>query len=181
MGLDRAARLEAVLFVSQEPASLADLARALEAPPVEVEGALEDLATRLEGRGLALQRQGQRFQLVTRPEAAGDVQRYLDLELGSRLSQAALETLALIAYKQPVTRQALEAIRGVSCDSVLRSLQARGLIEEVDRLEQAGRPIRYGTTFQFLQHFGLASLADLPPLPGPDEGSAQAESTDELP
>jgi segregation and condensation protein B len=102
--------------------------------------------------------------MVTAPEAAPHIERFLDLELSSKLSAPALETLAIVAYQQPVTRAEMEAVRGVNCDSVLRTLLSKGLIEEVGRLPQAGRPIVYGTTFEFLQHFGLQDLAELPPL-----------------
>jgi segregation and condensation protein B len=103
--------------------------------------------------------------LATVPEAGPHIERFLGLDLTSRLSQAALESLALIAYRQPITRAQVEAIRGVNCDGVLRTLLARGLVEPVGRLEQAGRPYLYGTTFQFLQYFGLDGLEQLPSLP----------------
>jgi segregation and condensation protein B len=89
----------------------------------------------------------------------------LGLDLSTKLSQAALETLAVIAYRQPLTRAEVEAIRGVGCDGVLRTLITRELVEAVGRLEQPGRPYQYGTTVQFLQYFGLDSLDHLPPLP----------------
>jgi len=162
------ARVEALLFVAAEPPTVAQLARALEVPAEAIEEALRTLADRLRERGLRLQRQGDRVQLVTAPEAAEDVRRFLGLSGGPRLSTAALETLAIIAYRQPITRAEIEAIRGVNCDGVLRTLLARGLIEEVGRAEGPGRPILYGTTMLFLQHFGLRSLADLPPLDGAD-------------
>jgi segregation and condensation protein B len=166
------ARVEALLFVAEEPPSVAQLARALEATPEAVEEALRGLAERLKDRGLRLQRKGDWVQLVTAPEAAEDVRRFLGLTAGPRLSPAALETLAIIAYRQPITRAEIEAIRGVNCDGVLRTLLARGLIEEVGRSEGPGRPILYGTTFLFLQHFGLRSLEDLPPLDGAEEGAS---------
>jgi len=103
-------------------------------------------------------------QLVTAPEAASYVERFLGLEARTRLSRAALEALAIIAYRQPITRPEIEAIRGVSSDSVLRTLLRVGLIEEVGRASTVGRPILYGTTFEFLQHFGLRSLHELPDL-----------------
>lgn len=164
------ARVEALLFVAEDPPSIAQLARALEAPPEAVEAALDALHERLKDRGLRLQRKGDRVQLVTAPEAAEDVRRFLGLNATPRLSTAALETLAIIAYRQPITRAEIEAIRGVNCEGVLRTLLAKGLIEEVDRAEGPGRPIRYGTTFLFLQHFGLRSLSDLPPLDGVEGG-----------
>lgn len=164
------ARVEALLFVAEEPPTIAQLARALEVPPEAIEEALNLLQERLRERGLRLQRHRDRVQLVVAPEAAEDVRRFLGLNGGTRLSTAALETLAIIAYRQPITRAEIEAIRGVNCEGVLRTLLARGLIEEVGRAEGPGRPIRYGTTMLFLQHFGLRSLADLPPLDGAAEG-----------
>lgn len=164
------ARVEALLFVAEDPPSIAQLARALEVPSEAVEAALDALHERLKDRGLRLQRKGDRVQLVTAPEAAEDVRRFLGLNATPRLSTAALETLAIIAYRQPITRAEIEAIRGVNCEGVLRTLLAKGLIEEVDRAEGPGRPIRYGTTFLFLQHFGLRSLSDLPPLDGVEDG-----------
>ncbi len=98
------------------------------------------------------------------PDAAPYIQRFLGLELSGPLSQAALEALSIVAYRQPETRSQVEAIRGVNSDSVLRTLMGRELIEEVGRLDQAGRPILYGTTFEFLRQFGLRSVDELPPL-----------------
>lgn len=169
------ARVEALLFVAEEPPTVLQLTRALEVPPEAVEAALQALQERLQDRGLRLQRNGDRVQLVTAPEAAEDVRRFLRLATGPRLSTAALETLAIIAYRQPITRAEIEAIRGVNCEGVLRTLLARGLIEEVGRGEGPGRPIRYGTTFLFLQQFGLSALSQLPPLDG--EASAAAGSS----
>ncbi|RME32227.1 MAG: SMC-Scp complex subunit ScpB [Thermoflexia bacterium] len=161
--------LESLLFVADEPVSVGQLATVLEVPPAAVEKALEDLNQQLAGRGLRLQRLGERVQLATMPEAAPYVERMLGLGERRRLSQAALETLAIIAYRQPISRSEIEAIRGVNCDSVLRTLLAAGLIEETGRASAPGRPILYATTFAFLQHFGLHSPADLPPLEIPEE------------
>ncbi len=161
---DLVRRVEALLFVAPEPTHVGDLARALEVPLQEVEAAIERLAAMRQGGGIVIQRQGERVQLATAPDLAQDVERFLGLDLTSRLSSAALETLAIIAYKQPVTRAQIEAIRGVNCDSVLRALLNKGLIEEVGRLDTVGRPILYGTTLAFLQYFGLSSLSELPPL-----------------
>jgi segregation and condensation protein B len=111
-----------------------------------------------------LQRSGARVQLVSAPEVASYIERFLGLELHGRLSPAALESLAIVAYQQPVTRAGVEAVRGVNSDSVLRTLVSKGLIEEVGRMDTVGRPILYGTTFDFLQFFGFESLEDLPPL-----------------
>lgn len=162
--LSLAAQLEALLFVASEPLTIERLAEGVGRPLPEVEAALAELETQLASGGLRLQRLGRRVQLVTAPQAAPLVERFLALEVTLRLSQPALETLAIIAYAQPITRPQLEAIRGVNSDSVLRTLVAAGLVEEVGRAESVGRPLLYGTTFQFLQQFGLQSLAELPPL-----------------
>ena len=155
----------ALLFVAEGPVSVSQLARVLEAEPNEVESALGEVEAWLADGGLSLQRQDDRVQVVTAPDLAAYVERFLGLDLSNRLSAAALETLAIIAYRQPITRAEIEAIRGVNCDGVLRTLSTKGLVGEVGRLEQAGRPILYGTTFEFLQHFGLHQVQDLPPLP----------------
>ena len=159
--------IESLLFVADEPVATERLAAAIGAQREAVEEALQVLGEECEQRGLRLQRKGGRVQMVTAPEAAPHIERFLDLELTSRLSAPALETLAIVAYQQPITRVGVEAVRGVNCDSVLRTLVSKGLIEAVGRLPQAGRPIVYGTTFEFLQYFGLQDLAELPPL---DEG-----------
>jgi segregation and condensation protein B len=159
------AQLESLLFVADEPISLERLASILQATPEQLEETLRVLNHDYAGRGLRLQRKGHRVQMVTAPEAAEIVRRFLGLEHTGKPSPAALETLAIVAYRQPITRADIEAIRGVNSDSVLRTLINRGLIEEQGRLEQAGRPIIYGTTFDFLQHFGLSSLEQLPRLP----------------
>jgi len=154
------------LFVADEPVPVARLASALVVPQETAEAALDRLEKECQTRGVRIQRKGDRVQMVSAPEAAPYIERFLGLDLTTRLSPAALEVLAIVAYRQPITRAQIEAIRGVSCDAVLRTLISRGLLEEVGRLEQVGRPILYGTTFQFLQYFGLNTLADLPPLPG---------------
>jgi segregation and condensation protein B len=156
--------IESLLFVADEPVAIGRLAAAIGVQQEAVEEALRELSEEYEQRGLRLQRKGERVQMVTAPDAAPHIERFLDLELSSKLSAPALETLAIVAYQQPITRAEVEAVRGVNCDSVLRTLVSKGLIEEVGRLPQAGRPIVYGTTFEFLQHFGLQDLAELPPL-----------------
>ncbi len=159
--------VESLLFVAQEPVTVEQLAAALQVGAAEIETALAELGREYARRGVRLQRKGKRVQMVTAPEAADSVRAFLGLELGGKLSPAALETLAIIAYRQPITRAQIEAIRGVNSDSVIRTLVHRGLIEEQGRLEQAGRPIIYGVTFAFLQQFGLTGLKDLPPLEQP--------------
>jgi segregation and condensation protein B len=160
------ALLEGLLFVAAEPVEPAHLARTLDAPLAAVEQGLVELAADYKnaGRGLRLQRHNGKVQLVTAPAAAAYIETFLNLGASTRLSGPALETLAVIAYRQPVTRAQIEAVRGVDCSGVLRSLIQRGLVEETGRLESAGRPILYSVTERFMQHFGLVELNDLPPL-----------------
>jgi segregation and condensation protein B len=159
-----AATIESLLFVADSPVSVSHLAEALERDERDVEAALQTLADGYAGRGMRLQRKGTRVQLVSAPEAAPIIERFLGLSQSGKLSAAALEALAIVAYEQPVTRPQIEAIRGVSSDGVLRTLLSKGLIEEVGRLETVGHPVLFGTTFEFLQYFGLSSLGELPPL-----------------
>lgn len=158
--------LESLLFVADEPVEAGQLAKALEISPNVVAAGLErlELLYRREGRGLRLLELDDRLQLVTLPAAAGAIEDFLNLDLTTRLSGPALETLAVIAYRQPVTRAQVESVRGVDCSGVLRSLLQRGLIEEAGRLETVGRPILYGVTDLFMQHFGLTGLDELPEL-----------------
>jgi segregation and condensation protein B len=158
------AQLESLLFVASEPVTVERLSAVLEVPAEEIEDSLRLLGQEYAERGLRLQRKGKRVQMVTAPEASETIRKFLGLELSGKLSPAALETLAIVAYRQPVTRAQVEAVRGVNSDSVIRTLVNRGLVEEQGRLEQPGRPIVYGTTFDFLQQFGLTSLDQLPPL-----------------
>jgi len=162
--------LEALLFVAAEPVSVSELAQALEREEAEVAAALEEWAAEQAGRGLRLLRLGNRVQLASAPEAAPYIERFLGLHRPARLSAAALETLAIIAYRQPITRAAIEALRGVDCSGTLHTLLNLGLIEERGRAPSPGRPILYGTTFDFLRHFGLQSLEELPPLDLPEAG-----------
>ncbi|MEA3337225.1 MAG: SMC-Scp complex subunit ScpB [Chloroflexota bacterium] len=161
---ERAALIEALLYVAPGPVTVENLAAALEVNGNQVEEALQLLSGAQENRGLQIQRIGSRVQLVTSPDAAVYIERFLGLDLRTRLSPAAMETLAIIAYRQPVTRAHIEELRGVSSDGVLRTLLHLGLVEQGERLEQAGRPFQYRTTFDFLQYFGLNSLESLPPL-----------------
>lgn len=162
--LPLAALVESLLFVAPEPVTVASLAAGLAVDVDQVEQALQELAALYTNRGLRVQRHRDRVQLVTAPEASAVVERFLGLDLTTRLSPAALETLAIIAYRQPITRSQIDELRGVSSDGVLRTLLHWGLVEQGERLEQAGRPFQYGTTFDFLRIFGLQSLDDLPPL-----------------
>jgi segregation and condensation protein B len=158
-------RLEALVFVAGEPVSVQTLAKTLECSEESVEGGLAHLQQCLQDRGLRLVRHGDHVQMVTAPAAAADVRRYLQSGQPATLSAAALECLAVVAYRQPATRVQIEAIRGVNCDSPLRTLLRLGLVTELDRLDQPGRPITYGTAPAFLRLLGLGDLSELPPLP----------------
>jgi segregation and condensation protein B len=163
---EMAAAVEALLFVSAEPLTTSDLRRVLAIRQVTLERVLDHLGKALSEakRGIRLQRHEGVIRLVSAPEMALYVDKLRGQQASQRLSDAALETLALIAYWQPVTRPQIEAIRGVDCSGVTSTLLQRGLVEEVGRLETVGHPILYGTTLAFLQHFGLESPNQLPPL-----------------
>jgi segregation and condensation protein B len=160
------ATLEALLFVSDEPLTSSVLAQALEVDRRTADGLCERLAGDLDGRGsgLELRNVAGGWRLFSRPASAPVVERFVLSSRQARLTKAALETLAIVAYKQPVTRHQVSGIRGVNSDGVLRALQDRGLIEETGRDDGPGRPLLYGTTPQFLERLGLPSLAALPSL-----------------
>lgn len=164
-GVDTRA-LESLFFVSDEPLSASVLAQTLEADRRDVENACDALAKELEDRdsGLVLRNVAGGWRLFTHPDVAAMVERFVLSSRQARLTKAALETLAIVAYKQPVTRHQVSGIRGVNSDGVLRALQDRGLIEESGREEAPGRPVLYGTTPGFLERLGLPSLAALPSL-----------------
>ena len=157
--------LAAVCFALNRPVTVAEAAAILGRSRDDVTAAADHLAGSLRGGGLMLQRHQDEIQLVTRPEVAWAVQRALNPEKPGRLSRAALETLAIVAYRQPLTRAGIEAIRGVNCEAVLDSLERRGLIVEVGRQDSPGHPRLFGTTLRFLQVVGLERIEDLPPLP----------------
>ena len=162
---ERVSALEAVLFASGEPVPVKALMEAMELAPEEFEAALRGLALRYAGqRGVRLMRYESSLQLVTRPEHMALIEKVLQPARKQTLTQAALETLAVVAYRQPITRMEVEQIRGVQCDRAMLTLTRHGLIEEVGRKESIGRPILYGTTEKFLQHFALSSLEQLPSL-----------------
>ena len=174
---DLALSLEAVCFALNRPITLAEAAEILGRTSQAVNAAADVLARQLRGRGLMLQRHQDALQLVTRPEVAWAVQRALNPERPSRLSRPAMETLAIIAYRQPVTRAVIEAIRGVNCEAVLDHLEQRGLVAEIGRQETPGHPRLFGTTLRFLQIVGLERVEDLPPL---GDGDAMAALDDAL-
>jgi segregation and condensation protein B len=156
----------------------AQLAAALQVSEAEVEQGLKLLSDEYKTRGLRIQRHAGRIQLTTSPEVGEVVERFLGLEITSHLSQAALEALSIVAYQQPVTRPQVDSIRGVNSDGVMKSLLHKGLIQDVGRAPGPGRPILYASTPEFLQHFGLSSLEELPPLELDQESQTQGDETD---
>lgn len=176
-----AALMEALLLVAQEPPTIDELAAGAEVATEDVERALTWLEQQPE-RGWVIQRHGRRIHIATAPRFADKVRVFLGLDREARLSSASLEALAIVAYQQPVTRAEIEQIRGVDSSGVLAKLHARGLVEPVARLATVGNPIQYGTTAEFLKHFGLRSLADLPPIGeiGGNDGQSLLESAASL-
>ncbi len=155
--------LEALLFVAERPLSRREIASLAGVDHATVDQRLGDLEVSLAARGIRLLVDGDRVELATAPEAGALVARYVGVD-AIRLSPASLETLAIVAYRQPVTRAAIERIRGVDSDYTVRSLLHRRLIVEFGRSDAPGRPFLYGTGFDFLERFGLTSLSELPPL-----------------
>jgi segregation and condensation protein B len=173
--------LEALLFVAAGPVSINQLADATGIKIAGIESALNELQQQYQtGSGLRIQRHGGRIQLTSAPEYAEYVEKFLGLEASAHLSRAAQEALAIIAYRQPITRPGIDAIRGVSSDGVLRSLLSKGLIQEIGRTEGPGRPILFGTTSEFLQYFGLSSLAELPSYETAEEEKDETETDTRL-
>jgi segregation and condensation protein B len=160
-------RLQAVLFAAPAPATLQQLADATQLPSEAITAGLRQLERDLAHTGLRLSQLDYRYQLVTAPEAAADIRRYLQEEAETELTKPALETLAIVAYRGPLTKAAIDDIRGVASDAMLRNLLARDLITEAGKSSEPGRPTLYAISHTFLQHFGLASLTDLPPIPEP--------------
>lgn len=160
------ALLEALLFVADGPVEVSQLAKTLAVESEVIYSGVQKLDQEYvrAGRGLRVQEYNGKFQLVTRPTFAPLIETFLNLDLTTRLSAPALETLAIVAYRQPVTRAQIEAVRGVDCSAILRSLVQRSLIQENGRLEGAGRPILYSVTENFMHHFGLTGLNELPTL-----------------
>ena len=176
-------RIEAILFVAGEAVGIRDLAKALRVEEKELKETLKKIGSEYdyEQRGFMLKRFGDKVQLATRPLYSEDVLRLLQPVQQQSLSQAAMETLAVVAYKQPVTRAEVEQIRGVKCDYSLQSLMMKGLIQEAGRKDTIGRPILYATTDMFLSHFGIQGLEDLPPLPETEKDSDEnTDDPDEL-
>ncbi len=157
------AELEALLFVAERPLARAEIASLAGVPREVVDARLGDLEVSLAGRGIRLIASGERVELATAPESGPLLARYLGLD-SVKLSPASLETLAIVAYRQPCTRGVVERIRGVDSDYTIRTLLHRRLIVELGRAETPGRPFLYGTSFEFLERFGLTSLDELPVL-----------------
>lgn len=184
--------LEALLFVAEKPLSRTEIGRLCRLAPEDVDNLLGDLEVALRGRGVRLVANGERVELTTAPEAGALIARYVGADT-VRLTANAMETLAIVAYRQPVTRGGIERVRGVDSDYVVRSLLHKRLIVEQGRAETPGRPILYGTSFDFMERFGLTSLEDLPPLDAevaarlaenaaePEEGSAPDGATTDGP
>jgi segregation and condensation protein B len=170
--------LEALLFVAERPLARREIAMLAGVDRATVDARLGDLVVSLRRRGIRLVSSGDRVELVTAPDAGALVARYVGVD-GIRLSPAALETLAIVAYRQPVTRAVIDQIRGVDSDYTIRSLLHRRLIVELGRAPGPGRPYRYGTGFDFLERFGLTSLDELPTLDAATAGGlADADMSD---
>lgn len=156
--------VEAILFVAGDPVSVKDIAHALNLTESEMDGVLEHLRDHcdLEKRGIRVNRFGGKAQLSIQPEYAPQVDAFLQPVRQQTLSQVALETLSIVAYRQPVTKADIESVRGVKCDYSVQALINKGLIREAGRKEALGRPILYETTDEFLKHFGIETLDELP-------------------
>ena len=170
-------QIEAILFVAGEPVALSQLAEWLEVSLGQIDAAVERLIVHYQHRGITVLRHEDRIQCVTSVNAAPVVRRMLGQSGATKLSNAVSEVLTIIAYRQPITRAQIEAIRGVDCSTLVRQLQIRELVVDVGRLDTVGRPVLFATTDHFLRQFGLTSLRDLPPLDIP----LLAEGEDPLP
>ena len=178
LGLTEAA-LEALLFVAERPLGRREIATLAGVDRDTVDARVGDLEISLAGRGIRLVTSGDRLELATAPEAGRLIGRYIGAD-ATRLSPAALETLAIVAYRQPVTKGGVERIRGVDSDYTMRALLHRRLIVELGRSDTPGRPYLYGTDFEFLERFGIASLDELPPLEA-DLAARLVEAVAEVP
>jgi segregation and condensation protein B len=177
--MEKKAIIEALLFASgEEGLSHKQIAAALEISEEEVSELIKQMkqAYEQEERGIMLVEMAGTLQLVTKKAYAPYLQKLVESPTTSSLSQAALETLAIIAYRQPITRAEIEEIRGVKSDKPLQTLLAKALIKEIGRAEGTGRPILYGTTKEFLDYFGLKTLDELPPLPEFNEADEEKEA-----
>lgn len=166
MTLSPTSIIEAILFVAEEPLHVGEIAEVLELPVDEVEGLLSGLADTLadDGRGIVLRPVAGGWRLYSHPDTHPYLERFAATERATRLSGAALETLAVVAYKQPASRGQVAEIRGVDSDRALRTLERRGLVMEVGRADGPGQAVLYGTTDLFLEKLGIDTVAELPPL-----------------
>lgn len=158
--------IESILFVSGDPVNTKDIGQILELDIRLVKKLMSRMidSYNFERRGLQIVSVNDTYQLATRPEFSSHIEKFIGQERSQGLSQAALETLAIVAYRQPITKADIEAVRGVKCDHTVMILNNRGYVHEVSRMDTPGRPILYGTTDLFLRSFGLTTLTDLPPL-----------------
>lgn len=163
----RKAVLESLLFVAGEPVSAATLAKTADMTEKEVTALLHELAGDYSRRqaGLMVRQVEETFQLITHPDCGQWIKRFKNVHVSNKLSQPALETLAIIAYKQPITRVEIDQLRGVNSDGAVKTLLDKRLVKIVGKKEAPGRPFLYATTKDFLQYFGLSSLSELPPIP----------------
>jgi len=164
--MDIGSVLEAILFVAESPVTVGELSEVTESPPAEVEAALADLERELNDRdgGVVLRAVAGGWRLYTAPDARPYLERFATTDRATRLSRAALETLAVVAYKQPVSRGQVAEVRGVDSERALRTLERRGLVREIGTAPGPGQAILYGTTELFLEKLGVNSVQDLPPL-----------------
>jgi len=159
--------LESLMFAWGEPLSINEMSKILEIPANRLTALLDEMMAEFhdnENRGLLIQRFGNSYQLTTKKENYEYIQSLLESTVNKSLSTAAMETLSIIAYKQPVTKVEIERIRGVKCSQVVKGLLDKGLIKEVGRLDKPGRPVIFSTTDEFLRHFGLSSINELPSI-----------------
>lgn len=173
--------IESLLFIWGDPLEIKDIASILEISEKETENAMKELMDDLDYnmRGIKILKINNTYQFGTRPENYPWIKKLSTPKQNKNLSNASMETLSIIAYRQPIIKSDIEAIRGVKCDKAIETLTERGLIEEVGRLEKVGRPILYGTTELFLRAFGLESIANLPPLEEKQLESAMELEDDE--
>jgi segregation and condensation protein B len=170
--------VESILFVADGSVDVKTLARLTEADERDVIAAIEILAEESAKRGVRIQRSEEAAQMVSAPENTSFVQRYLGIDENARLSPAVLATLTVIAYRQPITKSEIERILDKNADYGVQMLKLRGLIAEVGRASTPGRPYLYGTTFKFLEHFGLEKPEDLPSLPELESAAREAAAAE---
>ncbi len=156
--------VESLLFISKKPVSLSEFSEVTGFDGADLENVIKDLKAEYESRGLQIISLANGYVMATRPQYSEYVEKFLNSPVSVTLSSQSLETLSIIAYKQPLTKAEVESIRGVLCDGVIKTLLDKRLIKESGRSEHVGRPILYSTTVEFLKHFGLHDLSELPPL-----------------